>query len=166
MTFFRTLSDSIYKIEKAIMVIVLPILLISLFLDVLFRYAFSSPLIWAQEIALFTFIFASFIGASMSVKVREAVAVTILVDKLKDKYRNILIISGLLISLIFTLVLCYLSIKWILNPNILFQKSITTQIPMVIPYSSIPIGLLFMMIHFIHLFIESIHSYSEKKVIE
>ena len=69
MGIFKTLSDSIFKLEKIIVIILLPILLFSLFADVFFRYAFNSPLLWAQEIALFTFVFASFIGASMSVKV-------------------------------------------------------------------------------------------------
>jgi TRAP-type C4-dicarboxylate transport system permease small subunit len=163
---FKIVSDSIFKLEKIIVIILLPILLLSLFADVLFRYAFNSPLLWAQEISLFTFIFASFIGASMSVKVREAVAVTILVDRLNDSLRNILIVIGLFISLLFTVALFYLSIKWISNPNILLQKSVTTQIPMILPYSSIPIGLFFMAIHFFHLFIDSIRLLKDKKVVK
>jgi len=152
--------------EKIIVIILLPMLLLSLFADVLFRYAFNSPLLWAQEVALFTFIFASFIGASMSVKLREAVTVTILVDRLNDTLRNVLIIIGLFISLLFTVGLFYLSIKWISNPNILHQKSVTSQIPMIFPYLSIPIGFLFMVIHFIHLLIDSLRVASERKVVK
>ncbi|MDS9471400.1 TRAP transporter small permease [Sporosarcina pasteurii] len=166
MSLFKIVSDSLFKLEKVIVIILLPILLFSLFADVLFRYALNSPLLWAQEISLFTFIFASFIGASMSVKVKEAVAVTILVDRIPVSLRNILIITGLLTSLLFTLLLVYLSIKWISNPTILYQKSVTTQIPMIIPYLSIPIGMFFMVIHFVHLFMDSLRQAKEKKVIE
>ncbi|PID24071.1 TRAP transporter small permease [Sporosarcina sp. P7] len=166
MRFIKGLSDTVYTLEKFLVVLLLPALLLSLFSDVVFRYIFNSPLLWAQETALFTFIFASFIGASMSVKVREAVAVTILVDRVNESLRNVLIIIGMIISLIFTVAIFYLSVKWILNPNILLQRSVTTQIPMIIPYLSIPISLLFMIVHFVYLLIESFHASNERQAVE
>ncbi len=150
-------SNLIYKIEMIIVCILVPVMAVSLFLDVVYRYVLNAPLIWAQEISLFTFIWAGFIGASMSIKIKEAVAVNILVDNLKGPLRNILITLGLFISTIFLIVLTYLSIIWILNPTILTQKSVTTQIPMLIPYLSIPISLIFMSIHLVYLSLEALY---------
>nr|WP_245347598.1 TRAP transporter small permease [Oceanobacillus polygoni] len=134
--------------------------------DVIFRYFFSAPIVWGQEVALYTFIWSSFIGASMSIKSKEAVAVTLFVDRLSNQVRSVMITGGLLVSTIFSLYILYLSFNWIINPNILLQKSITTQTPMIYMYLCIPISLLFMSIHFINLSFEALKLTKAGKVIE
>lgn len=162
----RKLSDMIYKLEKFLVTILIPVMFITMVLNVLFRYLLNSPLIWAQEVTLFAFGWACFLGASMSIKQREAVAVTILVDKIKSSFRNIAIIAGLFVSSVFIVSLVYLSISWIIQPIILMQYSTTMQIPMLIPYLCIPISFLFMSVHIISWLLESIRKSKEGKVIE
>ncbi len=92
-------------------------MLLAMAFDIFFRYFLNSPLIWGQELTLYTFVWTSFLGASMSIKTKEAVAVTIFVDKINNKFRNLLILAGLLVSTIFTVIILYLSISWITNPK-------------------------------------------------
>jgi len=162
----RAVSNGIFKIEKILVIIAIPIMLIAMVFDIFYRYFLNSPLIWGQELTLYTFVWTSFLGASMSIKTKEAVAVTIFVDKLNIKLKNLLILIGLFISAVFAVSILYLSINWITNPNILMQKSVTTQIPMIFMYFCIPLSLLFMSIHFINWFIESLRVSREGKVIE
>ncbi|MEI3612652.1 TRAP transporter small permease [Pseudogracilibacillus sp. SO30301A] len=165
MKFSQTISDSVFSLEKGLVVILIPAMLLAMVFDIFFRYFLNSPLVWAQEIALYTFVWSSFLGASMSIKVKEAVAVTLFIDKMPSKIRNVLILVGLIASTIFAIYIFYLSITWIMDPSILLQKTITTQIPIVYMYLSIPISLLFMSVHFIHWFIEAIRISKDGKVI-
>ncbi|MFS0822203.1 TRAP transporter small permease [Bacillus sp. 1P02SD] len=162
----KAISDGIFKVEKIVVIILIPVMLLAMVFDIFFRYFVQSPLVWAQELTLYTFVWCSFIGASMSVKSKEAVAVTLFVDKINAKLRNVLIIAGLIISAVFCVFVFSLSINWITNPSILLQKSITTQTPMIFMYICIPVSLLFMSIHFVNWFLESIKCSREGKVIE
>ncbi|MHA6250801.1 TRAP transporter small permease [Oceanobacillus sp. CAU 1775] len=165
MKFTQIISDKIYKLEKVLVVILIPAMLLAMVFDIFFRYFVNSPLVWAQEIALYTFVWSSFIGASMSIKGKEAVAVNLFVDKMQTKLKNILIIIGLAASTIFSVYIFYLSLTWIMNPVILLQKTVTTQMPMVYMYLCIPVSLLFMSIHFIHWLTQAIQVSREGKVI-
>ena len=162
----KVISDTIFKVEKILVILLIPFMLIAMALDIFYRYFLNSPLIWGQEYALYTFVWSSFIGASMSIKSKEAVAVNLFVDKVNAKLRNILIVAGLLVSSVFSVWILYLSINWITNPTILLQKSITTQTPMIYMYICIPLSLLFMSIHFINWFLESLRFTRAGKVIE
>lgn len=159
MKFIQLFSNGIYKLEKIMVFLLIPAMLLAMVLDIFFRYFLNSPLIWGQEVALYTFVWTSFIGASMSIQSKAAVAITIFVDRVNSKVRNILILIGLLISTLFCIYIFYLSLQWILSPSIQFQKSITTQIPMIYIYVCIPISLFFMSIHFIHWLMDAFQSF-------
>jgi TRAP-type C4-dicarboxylate transport system permease small subunit len=162
MALFRMLSDSIFRLEKILVNIILIIMLVSMVLGVLFRYVLNAPLTWSGEITIFALVWVTFIGGSMSIKKQQAVAVTLLTDKLTGNARKIVIVLGLFLSVVFTVILCCLSIKWILSPNIFVQKSDSIQVPMIYAYLSVPVGILFMAIHSIHLFLESLWKPEEK----
>lgn len=162
----KIISNGIFKCEKILVIILIPVMLIAMVLDIFFRYFLSSPLIWGQELALYAFVWSSFIGASMSIKSKEAVAVTIMVDRINPKISNILITVGLFVSTVFSIYILYLSINWITDPTILFQTSVTTQTPMIYMYMCIPVSLLFMSIHFINWLFEALRSVNSRKVIE
>jgi TRAP-type C4-dicarboxylate transport system permease small subunit len=162
----QSISDSIFKVEKMLVILLLSAMLVSMVFDVFFRYFLKSPLVWAQEVALYSFVWSSFIGASMSIKVKEAVAVTLFIDKIKGKLRDALILLGLFAATVFSVYILYFSLTWITNPSILLQKTVTTQTPMMYMYVSIPISLFFMSIHFINWMFEAMRSSKSGKVME
>lgn len=161
---FKALSDWIYKLEKVLVNIILTVMLVSLVLGVFFRYVLNNPLQWSGEFAIFALVWVTFIGGSMSIKTKKAVAVTILTEKLKGTAQKIVIGIGLFACAVFTIFFSYLSIRWIMSPNILLQKTDSIQFPMIIPYSSVTIGILFMTIHSIHLFLECLRTPHEKVI--
>ncbi|WP_227937438.1 TRAP transporter small permease [Alkalihalobacillus deserti] len=153
---FGKISDYVFKLEKAIVMILIIAMFVALTAGVFFRYYLNSPLFWSDEFAIFTLVWLTFLGGSMSVKRQQTAAVTILVDKLNDKLRKIVASIGFVIVFLFGLFIVYYSGIWLSSPNILLQISTSMQIPMIYPYLSVPLGFFFMSIHSIHLFLLSL----------
>jgi TRAP-type C4-dicarboxylate transport system permease small subunit len=153
---FKKLSDYVFEIEKWIVMTLIIAMFVSLTAGVFFRYYLNSPLFWSDEFAIFTLIWLTFLGGSMSVKRQQTAAVTILVDKLNDTLRKIVASFGFLIIFIFCLFVVYYSFIWLSSPNIALQKSNSMQIAMIYPYLSVPLGFLFMSIHSIYLLLLSL----------
>lgn len=148
------LSDVIFKIEKVLVIILVGLMFISITTGVLFRYFLKMPLHWADETAIFSLVWLTFIGGSMSIKQGHVASVTIFIDRLNGKLKYILLCISTILILGFGVLILLTSIKWILQPTIAFQKSPIMQIPMIYPYLSVPVGILFLCIHSLNLFVE------------
>lgn len=160
------ISDFIYKVEKVLIIILIPLVLFSMVLDIFLRYFFGLPTQWGQELSLYTFVWSTFIGASMSIKTKQAVSMSLVVDKVGDLWRSLLIIAGLIISLIFIVFMLYLSIEWITSSGIMSQFTPTSRIPMIYLYTCIPISLAFMVIHLVNWVFEAILAHRNGEMIE
>lgn len=147
MVFVHRLSNTVFKAEKALAILLGTAMLVSLAAGVFFRYVLKSPLTWSDETAIFALVWLTFIGGSMSIKKQNAAAVTIFMDKLKGGLKTLLAGMGLLIVLIFAAYILYLSIGWLSSPNILVQRSSSMNLPMIYAYLSVPVSFLFITIH-------------------
>lgn len=83
------ISDVVYSIEKVLALILALTLMVSMVGGFFFRYVFKNPLLWSDELAIFCLIWITFIGGSMVLKEKASPAITILVDAVPDKYKNI-----------------------------------------------------------------------------
>lgn len=155
-SFVAKLSDAVHRIEKVIVAVMVLIMSLSLVVGVIFRYFLNSPLVWSDELAMFSFIWVSFVGGSMALKTHEYATVNLLMDRLKGRLRTILISLGFAIVLVFLVYFLFYAIPWILSQEISYQKSTAMQLPMVYPYLSVPVGVLFMTIHALDLFLKSL----------
>ncbi len=155
------LSNLVYKIEKVIVMILLIAMFSSLTAGVIFRYYLDQPLMWSDELAIFSLVWLTFIGGSMSIKRQQSAAVTLLTDKLKGNWRKAIISLGFAVLVMFALYFVVISFQWLSSENIAIQKSSSMQLPMRYVYISVPTGLFFMFIHSLHLFIQSLKSAEE-----
>lgn len=156
MNIVTKLSDAVFRIEKVIVSIMVLVMSLSLIAGVIFRYFLNSPLIWSDEIAMFSFIWITFVGGSMALKTYQLANVSLLMDRLNGKLRNILLSVGFAIVLGFLIYFLIYSIPWILSPEIAFQQSTAMMLPMIYPYLSVPVGIACMTIHALDLFIKSL----------
>ncbi|KIL37367.1 TRAP C4-dicarboxylate transporter [Cohnella kolymensis] len=156
MNLVAKLSDAVFRIEKVIVSIAVLIMSLSLIAGVIFRYFFNSPLVWSDEIAMYSFIWISFVGGSMALKKDQLASVSILMDRLNGKIRMILLSVGFAIVLGFLIYFLVYSIPWILSPDISFQQSTAMMLPMIYPYLSVPVGIAGMTIHALDLFLKSL----------
>ncbi|MGM0904036.1 MAG: TRAP transporter small permease [Bacillota bacterium] len=156
MKLIHHLSNGLYKIEKLLAVIFCLIILISLSAGVLFRYVLSNPLTWSDETAIFSLVWLTFIGGSMSIKRKDAPAITLFIDRFSGVALKVLVVISTLAVLIFVGYLFYLSVVWLSSPNILIQKSSSMQMPMIYAYLSVPVSFLFMTIHALEVFLDAL----------
>lgn len=147
MGFIHRLSNVVFKTEKALAIFLGIVMLVSLAAGVFFRYVLKSPLTWSDETAIFALVWLTFIGGSMSIKMQNAAAVTIFMDKLRGGLKTLLTGIGLLTILLFAVYIFYLSIVWLSSPNILVQRSSSMNLPMIYAYLSVPVSFLFITIH-------------------
>jgi TRAP-type C4-dicarboxylate transport system permease small subunit len=131
------------------------LMLFSLAAGVLFRYVFSDPLVWSDEVAILCLVWITFLGASMSVKQHNSPAITFLMDKLSGTPRKILLIIGMIITLIFIGTVIYISFGWLSSPNIAIQKTASLELPMIVGYLSVPVCFICMFIHLIEIILST-----------
>ena len=91
----------------------------------------------------------------MGIKLQRSAAVTILMDKVKGPLRKVLLFISTIAVFLFGCYIFALSMKWIMSPTILFQKSNSLQLPMIIPYLSVPVGYFFILIHSLDLVLKT-----------
>lgn len=155
MKIIEKMSDMVYQVEKILAVILLGVMTVTLIAGVMFRYFLNSPLIWSDEVAMFSLVWITFLGGSMAMKRQQLAAVTVFMDRFQGNIRRFLLGVGLTSVALFCLYFLYLSVSWLLSPTIMFEKSDALQIPMLIPYLSVPIGIGFMSVHAFHFFLLS-----------
>lgn len=149
-------SNTLFRVEKVIAVILGIVLLVSLAAGVLFRYFLNAPLFWSDELAMFCLAWITFIGGSMCIKMKASPSITMLIDSVKPAARRVISIISTLILLIFIVYVLYLSIVWITGPNIQSQISTSLKWPKFYFYLSVPVSFGFMTIHAVELFIKTV----------
>jgi len=158
MKWIQRISNLCYASERILAVLLFAFMVISILLGVFFRYFLNNPLSWSDEFAIFALVWITFIGGSMSLKVKKAAAMTFVMDVVPVAVRKVCVAAGTLLVLFFSAYLLYLSIRWFLSPNILIQRSQAVGLPMIIPYVAIPLGFLFMTVHALEIFAESLRN--------
>lgn len=123
----KKILDWIQKIQSAAGAIFLTIFLVTVIIQMFTRYAGISAL-WTEEVAMYSFIWSVFIGASVMIRERQHFAFTALTDKIKsEKGKHILniVISTFMIA--FNSVMFYYGVlitkkfwnyKWISLPSV------------------------------------------------
>jgi TRAP-type C4-dicarboxylate transport system permease small subunit len=123
-------------------------------LHVFFRYVLKSPLQWSEEVSRMLSIWAAYGGASYAFRRGAHIGVTALVDRLPQRLGRFVKLSGDLLVIIFFLVVLFYG-SW-LAYSMIGISSVAAHIPMVIPYSAIPIGLTMVLIRLVQMFYHSL----------
>ncbi len=147
MKIVKKLSDALFQVEKAIAVLLMSVILISIILGVIFRYFLNSPLTWTDELSIYMLIWLTFVGGSMSVKNGKAASLDLVFEKVSVKMQRIFLFIGYAFVIAFSSVVTYMAIKWISNPAVMTQLSPGLKVSMFLPYLSIPFGLFCLTIH-------------------
>ncbi|WP_282939137.1 TRAP transporter small permease [Paenibacillus sp. RC67] len=131
------------------------VLAINMIVAVFYRYVLSSPIFWADELSLYLFCWATFLGACLAVKRSDMAAVTFLLNRLPERGR---IFGSMLIQLsilFFAVVMGYYSMIWIMSPSVMNLLSPALSMKMWKLYVIVPISMLCMAVftieHIVHL---------------
>lgn len=127
------------NLEKWVLIISLIAMTLIIFVQVVLRW-FGRSLVWAEELARYIMLYQVWIGAAYAVREDAHIRITAIIGKLKGAPRKRFDIVVLTIWLVFSLWLTaegFVLVNKIADMN---QVSSAMQIPMTIPYASVPVG--------------------------
>ena len=122
--------------------------------SVFMRYVLKMPFGWSEEFTLVCMVWCVFGAASYAFYHGLNVGVTFLVDRVHGKSRHIVEILILTVTIIFLGVLLYTGFSITLNGMGKFTTA--AHIPLVIPYSAIPVGCAMSILRLIELAMEEV----------
>lgn len=137
--------DGINKVVKILLAISIISMTIIMILQVFSRFIFNLPLNWSEEATRYLGIYAVFFGAALALRYNELISVEAVPDLLPDKGRKYLKIVVLLISIVFFVIVLVQGFS--LVSNVSMQKSPALRISMSIPYFSIPLGAILLVLN-------------------
>ncbi|MDC7240379.1 MAG: TRAP transporter small permease [Spirochaetales bacterium] len=115
---------------------------LAIFLQVLFRYVFNSPLAWTEELSVFMFIWMTFLAGYVGARRGKHIGVSALKNALPELGSRILEFIANLISAVFFFIIVYSTTLFL--PKLMTQTSPAMEIPMAFVYSIMIIGSFFM----------------------
>ena len=82
------ISNLLNDVVKYLAAFLLAVMTLIVFSEVLFRYVLNAPLDWSEELATFTFVWASLLGASIGLKRRENPRLDLIVNLFPRKMQR------------------------------------------------------------------------------
>lgn len=109
--------------------------------DVVMRYVFRSPTIWALELSQYSLLLATFLGGSFALETKSYVAVDFVKNRMPKNVQRILDVLSTVVIVFTFMLLGWLSTKF---TYVCFLKNWTTstplRVPIYLPLLLIPIG--------------------------
>jgi TRAP-type C4-dicarboxylate transport system permease small subunit len=133
--------------ENALAVLFLTTMIIAVGTQVLSRYFLPVPVSWTEELARYSLIWLTFIGAAMAIHSKGHFVLEVVLNKMTPKIKYIIQIGILIILAVFLSVNAYSSA--LILKVLQYQTSAALQVPMSYVYLSMPVGSIFMLIHVI-----------------
>ncbi|SMC94208.1 TRAP transporter small permease [Primorskyibacter flagellatus] len=96
--------------EPVVIVSMLGAIIIAVFADVIARFAFSTSVSVANELARFCFVYMIYFGVSYAIRERRHMRVTVILDMLPDGMRRWVFALAELIFLIYSVAVCWLGV--------------------------------------------------------
>lgn len=126
------------KFEELFVVIALAFMGIVLTLQIFMRYLFNHPLVWSEELARYTFVWITFIGASYGVHHNSHIRMEAIHKKFPLRLQYVVTIATNILAI---LTFCYLipaGIRFTIEQHDIASSAM--EIPMSLVFAAVPIG--------------------------
>jgi TRAP-type C4-dicarboxylate transport system permease small subunit len=120
MRWISGVSNAVLSVEKRFVTILAAAVVVLILLNIVTR-ALGAAIFWVDELAIYTMIWMALIGASVMVRMRIGIAVTLVTDLLPRRFRRIVARLVDAIVLFFATTLVVLSWQWY-DPVALIQS--------------------------------------------
>jgi TRAP-type C4-dicarboxylate transport system permease small subunit len=138
------ICNAVYFICKYMLILLTVEISLVISANIFGRYVLDASIYWAEEVVRYSFVWATFIGATCAYKQRALISMSVLTHRLSPKmqWKVGLVLDGvmglfLLISFAFGTKLTF---------AVLHQRSASLEISMAIVYICIPLSCLFMLL--------------------
>ncbi|KXF82992.1 TRAP transporter small permease [Enterovibrio coralii] len=123
--------------EPVVIVTSLVMIILMVFADVIARFAFSTSIIIANEVARLCFVYLIYFGISYAIREHRHMRVTFFVDKFPPQFKRIILFISESIFLVYSVTVCVLGVE-ITQQAIERGKTLSaTQWPTSILYAAI-----------------------------
>lgn len=136
--------DAVEKVEKIFLAVTVAIMVVVITYQVIMRYVFASPNAWSEELARYLFIYGVMIGSAIAIRRNSHLQIDMLINLLKPKTRCIFTIVATLAGMVFLGFLFVYSLMLVQTGA--RTMSAALGIPMSIPYTCMPVGIILMML--------------------
>jgi C4-dicarboxylate transporter DctQ subunit len=126
-------------IEEGVLAYALLAIAVFTFIETLLRYTVSYTFTWFNELANYSIIFCTYLGASIGVKYGTHFSMEALTEYCPDRISHLLKTAAYFISGVMALLFVYYGTKHLFSLQSFGVKSSAMQIPMYIPYIPIPL---------------------------
>jgi TRAP-type C4-dicarboxylate transport system permease small subunit len=148
MKILRRAVKVLEKAEDSIVILSVALALILCCIQVIARYVFNYPLSWPEELGRYLIILIVYVGASIALRKKSHIAVDI-IPTFFPSSRNILAYLSTISGIVFSLLIIIYGMKFVRSLMISGQIAITLKIPIFIVYSVLPLGGVFLLLHYI-----------------
>lgn len=138
--------DGLTKAISICVAILMAFCAVTVFTQVVRRYVFGSVFKWAEEVAIFSVIWITFLASVLCLKDSEHTRIEVFINLFPNRIRKWIEVFDYLVCFGFMMILCYHSIE-LLRINGAFRTA-ASNIPMFVVYSSILISGLLMIPYF------------------
>ena len=141
--FIARVDSGVERVERVLVWLLLPALVVVTFLQVIFRYVLGAPLIWSEELAIYVFIWIAFVGSSMAIPVDGHYGIDIFQKRLPPKLRTLAVVLTHVVSVGFLAAITVLGAAMMGQAG---HVSAAMQVSMRWFYAAIPVGGFFMLV--------------------
>lgn len=139
----------IEKFEKFVACASVSVMAILVFVNVIARFIFNSPLAVADEMSCYLFILMSFMGTAIAARRKAHLGLTIVTDKLSPSAARKVQVLMYLIAAVFCLLIVIFGIEMVMSQYALGQETATMQWPEWIYGLFVPVGAAFALLAFL-----------------
>ena len=139
----------IEKFEKFVACASVSVMAILVFVNVIARFIFNSPLAVADEMSCYLFVLMSFMGTAIAARRKAHLGLTIVTDKLSPSAARKVQVLMYLIVAVFCLLIVVFGIEMVMSQYALGQETATMQWPEWIYGLFVPVGAAFALLAFL-----------------
>lgn len=139
----------IEKFEKFVACASVSVMAILVFVNVIARFIFNSPLAVADEMSCYLFVLMSFMGTAIAARRKAHLGLTIVTDKLSPSAARKVQVLMYLIAAMFCLLIVVFGIEMVMSQYTLGQETATMQWPEWIYGLFVPVGAAFALLAFL-----------------
>lgn len=148
------------KLEEGIVGFVLLAICIFTFVETMLRYTISYTFPWFQEVANYTIIFFTYLGAAVGIKYGSHFSMEALTEFVADRFAHLLKACAFFLSAVVAVLFVVYGFEHVGQIRSYGVKSPAMQMPMFIPYLSIPLFSIIMAVRFFLLSVKHLRSFS------
>lgn len=126
------------RVLKYTLTLLIVILTLSVFLQVLIRFVFKSPLPWTEEVARIAFVYCIFVGATIAVRENSHLNVDFLLVVLPQRVARAAVFLGMLLVGMFLVFVTWQGIVLVMATGV--QMSPVMQVPFRYLYLILPVS--------------------------